>query len=297
MSQTATLMMRRARHVLATAPQSDSRLAHLQRRGRDAAAAHDVRVGAADSQGGARPSVATPPPPAARARGRTCLGCPDVTPVRVCDGTGAGGDHGIAHHKNWLRFPYDPQFCDPIVSTRTRTETQRADGLAQVYEALVSGWGSHDAEMTSLRQVIQGLLGAVGSASMTKEETLKNFGFYVRALDRNAQLQRGKSEAYVLSALLAAFDDFAGLPRVEPLHRLLYAAFESWVHGDGSVQLQTPASTAGLARQQGPRAAEPEPAPPQVPAWLVPLSSVMSRLTEEGFVILLKASALRLLKL
>jgi hypothetical protein len=164
-----------------------------------------------------------------------------------------------------------------------------------VYEALVSGWGSHDAEMASLRQVIQGLLGAVGSASMTKEETLKNFGFYVRALDRNAQLQRGKSEAYVLSALLAAFDDFAGLPRVETLHRFLYAAFESWVHGDGSVQLQTPASTAGLG--QGPRATQTEPAPPQVPAWLVPLSSVMSRLTEEGFVILLKASALRLLKL
>jgi hypothetical protein len=24
--------------------------------------------------------------------------------------TGAGGDHGIGHHQNWLRFPYDPAF-------------------------------------------------------------------------------------------------------------------------------------------------------------------------------------------
>eukprot|EP01049_Picozoa_sp_SAG25_P002905 SAG25_NODE_158_length_13455_cov_15.344714_7_plen_104_part_00 len=102
MSQTATLMMRRARHVLATAPQSDSRLAHLQRRGRDAAAAHDVRVGAADSQGGARPSVAAPlrpAPPRCSCTRPHLPGCPDVTPVRVCDCTGAGGDHGIAHHR------------------------------------------------------------------------------------------------------------------------------------------------------------------------------------------------------
>jgi hypothetical protein len=34
----------------------------------------------------------------------------EVYNLRICTalgGTGAGGDHGIDHHKNWLSFPYD----------------------------------------------------------------------------------------------------------------------------------------------------------------------------------------------
>jgi hypothetical protein len=46
---------------------------------------------------------ATPPPPS-----RCCvLFALRRPPVKR---TGAGGDHGIDHHKNWLRFPYDSTF-------------------------------------------------------------------------------------------------------------------------------------------------------------------------------------------
>jgi hypothetical protein len=34
--------------------------------------------------------------------------------------TAAGGDDGIDHNKNPLRFPYVLNFCDPMISTRTR---------------------------------------------------------------------------------------------------------------------------------------------------------------------------------
>jgi hypothetical protein len=34
-------------------------------------------------------------------------------------GTGAGGDNGIDHSKNRLRFPYVSDFCDPMISPRT----------------------------------------------------------------------------------------------------------------------------------------------------------------------------------
>jgi hypothetical protein len=53
--------------------------------------------------------------------------------------TSAGGDHGIDHHKNPLRFPYVSEFSGPIISTRARTVHCRATGAG--IRALVADAG------------------------------------------------------------------------------------------------------------------------------------------------------------
>jgi hypothetical protein len=60
-------------------------------------------------------------------RTHACTAChaPTSHGISPPRGTGAGGDHGIDHHKNLVRFSYTMlHFCDPIISTRTHITIQ-----------------------------------------------------------------------------------------------------------------------------------------------------------------------------